>query len=70
MTNQWNGNVQREFKLKERLALQMRCDVLNLQNRSQFAAPSTSPFSTDFGRVTSQTNATMRFVQVQARIRF
>lgn len=70
MTNQWNGNLQREFKIKERATFQFRCDILNLQNRSQFSGPSTSPTSTNFGVVTSQTNATNRFLQLQGRIRF
>jgi hypothetical protein len=70
MTNQWNTNIQREFKVKESVALQLRVDALNLQNRTQFGAPSVSPASTDFGRVTSQSNTTKRFIQVQARLRF
>jgi hypothetical protein len=70
MTNQWNTNIQREFKVKESIALQLRVDALNLQNRTQFGAPNVSPASTDFGRVTSQSNATKRFIQVQARLRF
>jgi hypothetical protein len=32
--------------------------------------PNTNPFSTDFGRITSQTAATNRWIQVQARITF
>jgi hypothetical protein len=70
MTNQWNTNIQREFKVKESIALQLRVDALNLQNRTQFGAPNVSLASTDFGRVTSQTNTTKRFIQVQARLRF
>ncbi len=70
MTNQWNGNVQREFRLRERLALQFRADIINLQNRSQFSAPNTSPISTNFGVVTSEVNGTKRFLQIQGRLRF
>ncbi|MBI3472937.1 MAG: carboxypeptidase regulatory-like domain-containing protein [Candidatus Solibacter usitatus] len=70
ITNQWNGNLQREIKFKERIALQLRLDALNLQNRSQFNAPNTDPFSTNFGKVESQTAATNRFIQIQGRIRF
>src|SRR5205085_2630751 len=54
MTNQWNGNVQREFRIKERARLQLRMEALNLQNRSQFAAPATNPTNTNFGKVISQ----------------
>lgn len=70
MTNNWNVNLQREFKLKEAASIQFRIDCMNLQNRSQFNAPNTNPFSTDFGRVTTQTAAMNRFIQVQARIKF
>jgi hypothetical protein len=69
-TNQWNTNVQREFRIKEGMTVQLRVDALNLQNRTQFAAPSLAPSSTDFGKVTAQTLTTKRFVQVQGRIRF
>jgi len=68
--NQWNANLLRNFKLKENLALQLRMDALNVQNRSQFASPNTNPFSTDFGRITSQTQTRNRFLQVQARLRW
>jgi hypothetical protein len=49
---------------------QMRLDALNVLNRSQMNAPSTDPFSTNFGRVISQTSATNRWLQVQARVTF
>jgi hypothetical protein len=70
MTNQWNTNVQRNFRIREGVVLQLRVDAINLQNRSQFAAPAVNPSSTDFGRVTSQTNTTKRFIQGQIRLRF
>ncbi len=70
MTNQWNANIQRDFRIREGTTLQLRLDALNLQNRSQFAGPSTGPTSTDFGRVTAQTDATKRWIQLQGRIRF
>jgi hypothetical protein len=43
---------------------------MNLQNRSQFDAPTTNPYSTNFGRVTTQTAAMNRFIQAHVRIRF
>jgi hypothetical protein len=70
MTNEWDGNVTRNFRIREGLNLQLRMDAMNLQNRSQFAGPSTSPTSTDFGRVTSQSAAFNRFIQIQGRITF
>jgi hypothetical protein len=69
-TNQWNANIQKEFRLWERAALQLRLDAINVFNRSQFAAPNTNPYSTDFGRITSQTGAVNRFIQIQGRIQF
>ena len=50
--------------------MQIRINALNLQNRSQFGGPSTDPFSTNFGRITSQTAATNRWMEAQARITF
>jgi hypothetical protein len=70
MTSQWNGNLQREFRLTERVAFQFRADIINLQNRSQFSAPNTSPISTNFGVVTSEVAGTKRFLQIQGRLRF
>jgi len=70
MTNQWNINLQREFRIKEGMTLQLRVDDLNVQNRTQFAGPNVSPTSTNFGWVTAQTSATKRFIQIQGRIRF
>ncbi len=71
MTNQWNANIAKNFKLTERGAsLQLRLDALNVQNRSQMNAPNTDPYSTLFGKITSQTSATNRWLQVQARIQF
>jgi hypothetical protein len=68
--NRWDTNIQREFRLREGMALQMRLDALNLANRSQFSPPSLDPYSTNFGRVTNNTATTMRFLLLQARIRF
>ncbi len=69
-TNQWNSNVQRDFRIREGVSLQLRGDALNLANRSQYAAPNVNPSNTNFGRVTSQSNTTKRFLQIQARLRF
>jgi hypothetical protein len=69
-TNQWNANIAKNFRLTEAATLQLRLDALNLQNRSQMAAPVTDPYNTNFGRITSQTSATNRWLQVQARIQF
>jgi hypothetical protein len=70
MTNQWNVNMAKTLNLTERLHMQLRLDALNLTNRSQMSGPSTDPLSTNFGKVTSQTAATNRWLQVQARVTF
>jgi len=68
--NQWNANLLREFRIVERLRMQFRADVINLQNRSQMNGPEMNPTSTNFGRVTSQTSSLNRFYQVQMRLQF
>lgn len=72
-TNQWNANVSKNLKITQGehpVNMQLRLDALNLQNRSQMAGPNTDPFNTNFGRILSQTAATNRWIQVQARITF
>ena len=71
-----NASLQRDFRLKEGWSLQLRGDLYNLTNHSQFNTPNTSPTSTDFGKVTTIVNggggqpSTNRAVKVQARITF
>ncbi|MBI3280797.1 MAG: carboxypeptidase regulatory-like domain-containing protein [Acidobacteria bacterium] len=69
-TLQWNANLAKNFHITERVNFQARLDALNVLNRSQMNNPVTDPFRTDFGRVVSQTSATNRWLQVQARITF
>lgn len=69
-TNQVNANVQRTFKITERVAFDFRFEALNAMNRSQMASPDVSPTSTNFGRITSQSAAVNRFVQIMGKIRF
>jgi hypothetical protein len=70
MTNQWNANLAKNIRWSERWNVQLRLDALNVQNRSQMNAPSTDPTSSNFGRITSQTSATNRWIQVQCRVTF
>ena len=70
MTNVGNANVSKSIKMTEKWAMQLRLDALNVANRSQMDSPNTDPFSTNFGRITAQTSATNRWIQVQARITF
>lgn len=69
-TNQWNANLSKNLRMTERVNMQLRLDALNVQNRSQMAGPNTDPNSTNFGRITSQTAAVNRWIQVQARLTF
>ncbi len=69
-TNQWNANFGKNFKVSERVTTQIRLDALNVQNRSQMAGPNTDPTGSNFGRILSQTAATNRWLQVQARLTF
>lgn len=69
-TEQWNANMAKNVKMTERVTMQLRLDALNVANRSQMNDPVTDPFSTNFGRVTSQTAATNRWIQVQMRLTF
>jgi len=68
-TKQLDMNLLRSFKIKERWDNQFRIDLINAPNHPQFDSPDTSPFSSDFGKVTSQI-ATTRWIQLQYRLRF
>ena len=69
-TLQWNANVSKNLRFTEKLNLQLRLDALNVLNRSQMNNATTDPYSTNFGRVVSQTSATNRWIQVQMRLTF
>ncbi|HWQ55141.1 MAG TPA: carboxypeptidase-like regulatory domain-containing protein [Bryobacteraceae bacterium] len=64
-----NGNLAKEFTVKEGVKVQVRWDVLNALNRTIMDAPNTTPTSTDFGRVTTSTSL-KRWMQVQAKVTF
>jgi hypothetical protein len=70
MMNEWNLNVQREFRFSESLRLQLRFDAINALNRTVFGPPNSDPLSSNFGRITTQTEAPNRYVQLQGRLRF
>jgi hypothetical protein len=69
-TNVWNMNLAKNLRFDERFNVQLRLDALNVMNRSQMNGPSTDPLSSNFGRVTSQSAATNRWIQVQCRVTF
>jgi hypothetical protein len=70
MMNEWNLNAQREFRFTERLRLSVRLDAINAFNRTVFGAPNTNPLSSNFGRITTQTETPNRYIQLQGRIQF
>jgi hypothetical protein len=67
---QTNANLHRNIRLFEKATLQVRMDLFNVFNRSQFADPDTNPNDTTFGKVTAQTGSQNRFLQIQGRIQF
>jgi hypothetical protein len=67
---QVNMNVMRTVTLPGRSALSFRVDVINLPNRTTFANPNLNPASTDFGRITSATAASPRFIQFVTKLTF
>jgi hypothetical protein len=70
-TNLINGSVMRDFKIfREGKALQIRLDALNATNHPQFSGPTTSPSSSTFGQVTSQSSQINRLIEITAHIRF
>jgi hypothetical protein len=68
--NRMDANIQRDIRIREGLTFQLRLDALNVANHSQFENPNLDPTSTNFGRVTNNTSSTMRFLLIQARLRF
>ncbi len=67
---QTNANIHRDLKFREKVDMQLRVDVFNVFNRSQFSDPDTNPNNTTFGKITAQTGSQNRFVQIQGRIVF
>jgi hypothetical protein len=67
---QVNMNLMRTVTLSGRRSLSFRVDMINLPNRTTFANPNLNPATTDFGRITSATAASPRFVQFVTRFTF
>jgi hypothetical protein len=68
--NRLDTNIQRTFRIRERLSFQVRFDALNVVNKSQFSNPDVSPTSTNLGKVTGNTTSTNRFLLIQGRLSF
>jgi len=67
---QVNMNLLRTVTLPGRRTLSFRVDMINLPNRTTFANPSLNPLTTDFGRITSATAASPRFIQFITKLSF
>jgi hypothetical protein len=67
---QSNINFMRTFSLPRSRTISFRVDIINVTNRTTFANPNVNPTSTDFGRITTATASTPRFVQFVTRFNF
>ncbi|HWB83190.1 MAG TPA: carboxypeptidase-like regulatory domain-containing protein [Bryobacteraceae bacterium] len=65
----WDTKLSRRFVIHERLNLNLGLDMLNTTNHTNFAAPTVTITSTNFGRVTSQSGSS-RLIQLNMRIDF
>lgn len=53
--NIWNASMLKNFRITERLKLQLRSEFLNALNHSHFTAPNTAVTNTLFGTITNTT---------------
>jgi Carboxypeptidase regulatory-like domain len=67
--NLWDLSVIKNFSITERFKFQLRGEFLNAFNHPQFGDPNTDPTSSNFGRVTSQSNLP-RNVQIGLKLIF
>ena len=67
---QQNINFLRTFTLASRKTVSFRVDIINFTNRTTFSNPNVTPTSTDFGRITTATTSTPRFVQFVTKFNF
>ena len=64
----FNGAASKVFRIRERISMTVRADVINLLNKPQWGNPTTSINSTSFGRITTATGN--RTITLNARIDF
>jgi hypothetical protein len=67
--NNWDTRIFRKFTIYERLNASFSVDLMNALNRTEYAAPTVTPTSSQFGQLTSQTNGP-RQVQFNLRVDF
>ncbi|MDE1175045.1 MAG: TonB-dependent receptor [Edaphobacter sp.] len=72
--NAWNVNVQRTFRLKNRVSLETRFEAFDVFNQQLYGAPNTTPTSPQFGQVTvdgySNGGGLTRWLDISGHIRF
>jgi hypothetical protein len=62
-------SLKREFPIRENLKVAIQADAFNVFNLVTFAAPSTSVTSSNFGKISAQSNSP-RILQLGARVSF
>ncbi len=67
--NYWDMSFSKEFRITERMKLQLRTDWEGAMNHASFSSPNNSPTSTLFGQVTS-TRGEARRIYVGAKLSF
>ncbi len=67
--NEWSPSVTKRVAIREKMALQLRCEAYNVLNHPVFAAPNTTATNAAFGTITAQANRT-RTIQIGARFIF
>jgi len=67
--NDWDLSLYKNFRVTEKVRLQLRAEAVDALNHAMFAAPNTTPTSTLFGQVTSTvSSASQRTITVGARL--
>ncbi len=70
-TSNWDGNVEKDIKAYENIAIQLRLDAFNLLNRPQYNQPNISPTSASFGTTSGVYSGTQsRLLQLGAHVVF
>lgn len=67
--NLWNFSAVRNFRIAERVGLQLRGELLNAFNHTRQAAPNTSPVSSLFNQITGSYGYP-RYFYVAVKLRF
>src|SRR5260370_39920251 len=70
--NNMNANVQRHFRLGEKVTFEARLETYNTFNHQVLAGPNTNPTYPNFGRVTGEgfPNNSARWISILGRLQF